>query len=118
VLGTSAKATDNGVRHSLSVVRSAIEQYAAEHGGELPGADGMEATFLSDIRGYIRGGVLPNCPVDGSRSNDVYILADGESPGDNGNVGTHAWAYNDKTGDFHVNCPDLSSDEVTTYDRF
>ena len=118
VLGTSARATDNSVRHSLSVIRSAIQCYAAEHGGTLPGADGVEATFQNDISAYIRGGVLPKCPVDGSRQNEIYILADGESPGSNATVGTHAWAYNHKTGEFHVNCPDLSSDQVTTYDQF
>ena len=118
VLGTSARATDNSVRQSLSIVRSAIERYAAEHGGRLPGADGIEATFENEISAYIRGGVLPMCPVDGSRENEVYILADGESPGSNATVGTHAWAYNHKTGEFHVNCSDLSSDKVTTYDQF
>jgi prepilin-type N-terminal cleavage/methylation domain-containing protein len=118
VFGTSAIATDNGVRHSLSVVRSAIERFAAEHGGILPGADGSDVTFLSDISGYLRGGILPMCPVDASRYNDVYILADGESPGANPTVGTHAWTYNHKTGDFHVNSVDLSSDKVTTYDQF
>jgi prepilin-type N-terminal cleavage/methylation domain-containing protein len=117
VLGTSAIATDNGVRHTLSVVRSAIERYAAEH-GRLPGADGMETTFLSDISAYLRGGVMPMCPVDASRYNDVYILADGESPGVNPTVGTHAWAYDHETGDFHVNSADLSSDKATTYDQF
>jgi general secretion pathway protein G len=118
ILGTTARATDESVRHSLSVIRSAIDRYAAEHGGRLPGADGMATTFENDIRPYIRGGVLPKCPVDGSRQNDVYILADGESPGSNSTVGTHAWAYNHKTGEFQVNCPDLSSDNVTTYDQF
>jgi prepilin-type N-terminal cleavage/methylation domain-containing protein len=118
VLGMSGRATDNGVRHSLSVVRPAIERFAAEHDGELPGADGMAATFLSDLSGYLGGGELPMCPVDGSRENEVHILGDGESPGSNPNVGTHAWAYNHKTGEFHVNCPDLSSDQLTTYDQF
>ena len=74
--------------------------------------------WISDISGYIRGGVLPMCPVDASRYNDVYILADGESPGSNPTVGTHAWTYNHETGDFHVNSADVSSDDVTTYDQF
>ena len=39
-LDTSAGATDNGIKQSLGVVRDAIELYAAENGGALPGADG------------------------------------------------------------------------------
>ena len=43
LLGTSGTATDNGLRQTLSVVRDAIERYAAENGGDFPGTD--EATF-------------------------------------------------------------------------
>jgi general secretion pathway protein G len=118
VLGASDKATDNSVRQTLSVIRDAIDRYVADHNGILPGADGTETTFLSDIRDYIRGGVLPMCPVDGSGYNDVYMLADGDAPGANSGVGTHAYCYNHETGEFHVNCPDLSSDGVTTYNQF
>jgi hypothetical protein len=61
---------------------------------------------------------MPNCPVGASGSNDVYILAGAEAPGANSAVGTHSWAYDHETGDFYVNSPDLSSDDVTTYDKF
>ena len=39
LLGTSGTATDNGLRQTLSVVRDAIERYAAENGGDFPGTD-------------------------------------------------------------------------------
>jgi hypothetical protein len=31
---------------------------------------------------------------------------------------THSWLYDYVSGDFHVNCQALSSDEVTTYLEF
>jgi general secretion pathway protein G len=118
LLGTSQAATDNGVRQSLSVMRDAIDRYAADHNGVLPGADGLASTFESDIAPYLRGGVLPKCPVDGSLENAVYVLTAGDTPGFNSGVGTHAWAYDHETGEIHVNCLDVSSDGVTTYDQF
>src|SRR5687767_10337406 len=63
VLGASQSATDNGVKQSLSVVRTAIDRYTAEQSGALPGADGLETTFLSDMADYLRGTEFPVCPV-------------------------------------------------------
>ena len=40
LLGTSSAASDNGLKQTLAVVRDAIERYAAENGGKLPG-DGI-----------------------------------------------------------------------------
>ena len=47
LLGTSGTATDNGLRQTLSVMRDAIERYAAENGGDFPGTD--EASFKAAI---------------------------------------------------------------------
>ena len=48
LLNTSSTASDNGLKETLGVVRDAIERYAAEHGGQLPGLlDNTEATFKS-----------------------------------------------------------------------
>jgi hypothetical protein len=58
------------------------------------------------------------CPVDASRDNEVYILSGSDAPGANSGVGTHAYCYDPDTGEFHINCPDLSSDGVTTYAEF
>jgi general secretion pathway protein G len=118
LLGTSRTATDQAVRQTLTTVRNAIDIYAAEHNGKLPGADGLEITFLADIQDYIRGGTLPRCPIDASLYNDVYILAGSDAPGANSGVGTHAYCYDPDTGEFRINCPDLSSDGVTTYAEF
>jgi type II secretory pathway pseudopilin PulG len=117
LLGTSQQATDNSLRHSLSVVRSAIDHFAADHEGQLPGADGLEATFLSDMKGYLRG-QLPVVVPGGSMSSDVWMITDGDMPGNNSGVGTHGWCYNPDTGDFHINTPDLAADKVTPYCDF
>jgi len=50
LLNTSASAADNGLKESLGVVRDAIERFAAEHAGQLPGTPaGTQAAFLTDI---------------------------------------------------------------------
>ena len=115
---TSRSATDNGVRQTLAVIRTAIDRFTAEHGGVLPGADGQEATFLADMDDYLRGSEFPMCPVDAARYNTIRMMSGNELPGTGGTVGTHSWAYHYETGDFFVNCPDMSSDKVTTYDKF
>ena len=40
LLNTSSTAADNGLKQTLGVVRDAIERYAAEHAGKLPGDAG------------------------------------------------------------------------------
>ena len=40
LLNTSSAAADSGLKQSLGVVRDAIERYAAENGGTLPGGAG------------------------------------------------------------------------------
>jgi general secretion pathway protein G len=119
MLGASHTATDNAVRQSLSVIRDAIDRYTAENNGQLPGADSTEGTFLANIGPYLRGGTIPFITVTAAGNNkDVYIMQASDTPGNNGGVGTHAWAYDPATGEFYVNSPDLSSDGVTTYDQF
>jgi prepilin-type N-terminal cleavage/methylation domain-containing protein len=117
-LGASRTATDNGVRHTLDVIRSAIETYAAEHGGALPGADGDAETFKSDLARYLRGRDFPTCPVGAAKNNDIHILSDGEEFDHGGAELTHSWSYRHGTGEFHINSLETSSDEVTPYFKF
>ncbi len=118
MIGTTHKASENGVRHTLEVVRNAIEMYSAQHNGALPGADGNDDTFKADILPYLRSNQFPMCPVDGARYNEVHMMSGNELPGTSGTVGTHSWAYNYETGEFYINCPDLSSDGITPYTDF
>ena len=119
LLGTSDKAVDNGLRHSLSVIRTAIDSYAAEHPGELPGADGQQQTFKDDIAPYLRGNAFPSSPV-GAKNNEIRLLG-GAGPittSIGGTAATHGWVYQYETGAFHANNTATASDGTTTYDEF
>jgi prepilin-type N-terminal cleavage/methylation domain-containing protein len=120
LLGTSQQAVDNGLHQTLGVIRTAIDSYAAEHGGALPGADGSEATFKNAMAQYLRGSAFPSCPVGAANNNAIRMLAgNGAIAGSiGGTATTHSWVYKYETGDFHVNCVDQSGDGVTTYDQF
>jgi general secretion pathway protein G len=118
LLSTTDTATDNGVRQTLNVIRDAIDQFATAHPGELPGADGDEDTFKTDLAPYLRGD-FPTCPV-GDANNDAVRMVTGNAiaNGVAGSSGTHSWAYRYDEGDFRINADDTSSDDVTTYVEF
>ena len=120
LLGASQQATDNAARQSVSVIREAIDQYAAQHGGALPGVDGAEGTFKSDLADYLRGSEFPTCPVGEAKNSAVRIVAGtgAISQGIGQTAATYSWAYQYETGDFCVNSKDLCVDGVTTYDAF
>ena len=77
-LGTSQHATENSVRQTLSVIRTAIEHFVTDHEGALPGADGVEATFKSDIADYLRGTSFPNCTVGEAKNNQIRMASGAE----------------------------------------
>jgi general secretion pathway protein G len=105
LLDTSGTATDNGVRQTLAVIRDAIERFAAEHGGELPGAtDSTEATFKNDLKPYLRG-AFPKCPVGGDKDNEVGIVSNALPLAVDTGV-TKSWLYNDMTGEIIINSGD------------
>jgi prepilin-type N-terminal cleavage/methylation domain-containing protein len=120
MLGASQQATDNAAKQSLSVIREAIDQFAAEHNGALPGSDGAEATFKTDLTAYLRGADFPSCPVGEAKNTSVRIVAGNGaiSQGIGQTAATHSWAYQPETGDFCINSKDLSLDGVVTYDSF
>jgi type II secretory pathway pseudopilin PulG len=118
LLGTSQEATDNGLKQTLSVIRGAIDTYSADHEGELPGADGQETTFKTQIMPHLRGKEFPVCSVGPAANNAIRMMA-GSGPVDGSiDEATKSWVYKYETGDFHVNCDDLSSDGATAYDKF
>jgi prepilin-type N-terminal cleavage/methylation domain-containing protein len=112
LLDTSSNAADNGIKQTLGIVRDAIERYAAEHGGTLPGDGLTDADFKADLKDYIRG-PFPTCPVAGG-TNTVLITPDNSgnpiaghgSPWPDG-----SWHYCFDDGQFIVN-----SDEETNND--
>jgi general secretion pathway protein G len=98
LLNTSASAADNGLKESLGVIRDAIERYAAENGGALPGSDGTEATFKTNLLPYLR--VFPKCPVAGA-NNNVKVVATASPL--TGGTGTESWLYSKADGGFVCN---------------
>jgi prepilin-type N-terminal cleavage/methylation domain-containing protein len=116
LLGTSQEATDNGLRQTLSVIRGAIDTYSAEHEGDLPSGD--ETTFKNQLKPYLRGKEFPVCSVGPAANNEIRMMAGADPVDGSIDESAKSWVYKYETGDFHVNCDDLSSDGVTTYDKF
>ncbi len=100
-LSTSADATENGLKQTLSVVRNAIELYAAQNGSPPSGS----ASLASDLDPYLRGSTFPTCPV-GTHSGAATIK-DGTAA-DNGT----AWMYDGTSGTFICNSSATDSDSV------
>lgn len=120
LLGTSSAAADTGIKQSLAIVRDAIERYAADNGGQLPGDLGTEADLKEDLAEYLRGGI-PVCPVAGG-NNKVKITEDpGAIAGESGNEQTESWHYSLDDGQFICNSSELTNnkndDEALTYDQ-
>jgi general secretion pathway protein G len=114
LFSTTKSATDGGLKHSLSVVRDAIERYSAENAGALPGADGNETTFKNDLKNYMRAGqAFPKCPI-GAKNDQIRIETSG-NPLTGDASPTKGWAYDTKSGQFIANSNAVSSDGVTLY---
>lgn len=114
LLGTSSAAADNGLKQTLGVVRDAIERYAAENAGQLPGDSNTEADLKADLVPYLRG-AFPICPVAG-KNNKIKItttdevIAGAAAP-------TESWHYCSANGQFICNSSAAtSSDPTVQYD--
>jgi len=113
LLSVSADATDNGLKQSLSIIRDAIELYAADNTGSLPPCVDATISFQTAVQVYVRG-IFPDCPV-GVKNNQVKasaadpLVADGTATG---------WMYNTTTGEFICNSTAATaSDAAVTYDQ-
>ena len=113
LINTTGIATDNGLKQTVHTVRDAIEYYSSQNAGAFPGADGNEATFKSDIKKYLRG-EFPKCPV--GTKDDVVAMVNTVGP--TIPTGSTGWIYNYVDGTFLVNSTALSSDGITTYEKF
>ncbi len=120
MLRTSDAAVDNGLRQTLSVIRTAIDTFAAQHQGTLPGADGQQATFKADLATCLRGTEFPMCPVGKAKNNNTRMQAGSGSIASDiaTTAATYSWVYLYETGEFFANCDDATADGKTTYDQF
>jgi general secretion pathway protein G len=115
LLGTSAAATNNGLRQTLATVRDAIERYAAEHGGQLPAQGSADQTaFKTALEPYLRGS-FPICPVG---VKDAVVTIENTDAGDLTADDVTGWMYNSVSGEFIVNCTDgVSGETGVTYNQ-
>ena len=130
-------AGESALRGSLAGLRNAIDMYSAEHNGAWPGADGLEATLVSQLTSktdgsgtvgttagthifgpYLRSG-FPPVPV-GPNVGASGVIMTTTSPVATAVVEattTAGWVYNYQTGDLCVNTND--TDEKTVgYDTY
>jgi len=116
LLSVSSDATDNGVKQTLSIVRDAIELYAANNNGALPTCtgDGTGAgNFQDDLKPYIRG-TFPKSPV-GTLDNKITPTT--TSPTVAATTPTTGWMFNTTDGTFICNSgAATTSNASVTYD--
>ena len=117
LFSTNESALDNGLRQTLSVIRDTIALYAAENGGQLPGADGNQNTFKKNVAPLLR--TFPQSPVgiDPAKSDFIKMESggvplSGEIGGGQGSI------YDHITGEFRANTNALSGDGATKYSEF
>jgi prepilin-type N-terminal cleavage/methylation domain-containing protein len=120
LLGTSSVASDNGVKQTLAIVRDAIERYAADNGGKLPGADGDSDIFHDELKKYLRG-EFPTCPVAGKNNVVKFSATPVGFAGEAGESQTESWHYCQEDGQFIVNSsePTINKNDAPglTYDQ-
>lgn len=129
-------ADESAVRQNLAVLRTAIEMFAAEHGGLYPGNDGAEATFQNHLLKYSNksGAVsdtktglfiygpylrkqIPPLPVGpNAGKTSVKMVNTGPTVDETSGDG---WVYNYSTGAIIANCDDATASEPNvTFDEW
>ncbi len=97
MLNITVDANDNAARMSLSILRDAIETYAAENGGVYP--PGTDPAFKTAVDPYLRG-PFPSCPVGGGTPDNVSFGTVPDLAG--------GWMYDETEGEIIINSTDLS----------
>lgn len=108
-------AADSGLIADLAVVRSAIDLYKAEHGGDLP----TEAKFVEQLTTYTSPLGVDSATKDSSHYLGPYLrevptLKVGSNRGSSAITdslgGTEGWVYVEATGEFFANLPNTETD--------
>ncbi len=115
-------ASDSALTANLTVLRNALDLYAAEHGGAFPDFVNMPELLLqySDFSGtstsstkdgthlygpYLRA--MPKLPVGANKGLDSFTNT---APGATAQAA--GWYYNESTGEVRANCADSETDEA------
>ena len=115
LLNFYSETTDAALRHTLKVVRDAIDIYAGQNNGSLPPCTGTGADFRAALDFYIRG-EFPTCPVGPAPNWDVTPVTGATTTGDA--APTTGWKFNTDDAKFICNYgAAVKSDPGITYDR-
>ncbi len=139
----SAGAGEAALKGSLKSLRDAIDRYAAEHNGDLPGAKAdslgngpsSPEAFISQLTKYSNkaGAVsltpaithpygpylrrIPPLPV-GSNNGKIDVGIDASNSPPLVIVGSQGWVYNPTTGEIIANSDDTNRDGSLTFDEY
>ncbi|QDU90386.1 Type II secretion system protein G precursor [Pirellulimonas nuda] len=97
MFNTAGEARTNATRHSLVIVRDAIQLYRAQNSA-LPGDLGTEADLKADLVSMLNG-PFPSASV-GNTGATVRITTAGTPLSA---TGAQSWAYDNVSGEFIVN---------------
>lgn len=97
ILDMANNSRTSATRHSLTVVRDAIELYKSQN-GSYPEA----ATLAADLKPFLKT-AFPTCQVGNFNAN---VVATTETPITTVVTGGSAWVYNETTGEISVNHAD------------
>lgn len=144
VMRSTSNAGESALKQDLATLRSAIELYANDHGGVLPGAAsdggtgaaGSEEAFKNQLLHYTNAAgafsadktsafpygpyvrrPFPAAPA-GPKSGNAAVKMETTGTLLTGADETTGWRYDTKTGEFILNSNDISSDGTTAYDKF
>jgi prepilin-type N-terminal cleavage/methylation domain-containing protein len=110
MFSTSAKATDNGLKQTLAIVRDAIELHQAQL-GSLPPCTSTGTDFRAALKPFLRG-PFPKSPI-GTKDDLVKPGTAAEA------TPTSGWMFNTTTGEFFCNSTTASAtDGLVTYNQF
>lgn len=98
----SNDATENALKRTLHVLRDAIELYAIQNRGNLPGEAG---DLDADLLGYLRGDFPPS-PTGVRNSLITYVSTPGIIRGSGNQDEGTGWKYNQTTGELICNHED------------
>jgi general secretion pathway protein G len=114
MFSTSAKATDNGLKQTLNIVRDAIELYTSQNGGSFPPCTSTGADFRAALTPFLRG-VFPKCPVGPANNTNVVPVTGATTAGVA--TPTDGWKFNTTTGTFICNyAVPTTTDATVNYD--
>jgi prepilin-type N-terminal cleavage/methylation domain-containing protein len=100
IFSTSQTATQNAARANLRVVRDALDTYAASNNGSYPAS---LTTTPNPLAPYLRGGVIPNCPVGANAGTATIATGTGTATAPPATTGTSAYMYDSTNGWFIIN---------------